>query len=148
MSRHCEAATYFEKNLAPVLTKQLFSPSSVKTCGRFFSNFVAFSENMNFPVFLNISGTITFSTEFPKKNRLLKCFSVYGELNYSYLCTNQKLWCWSRQQLWTQSELPMVGGWWTWKSTQIDLHHIQYWTRSKWHPWLVIDRFFMHWQTV
>ena len=38
------------KNIPPVLMKQLFSPSSIKTSGRFFSNFVAFSENLNFTV--------------------------------------------------------------------------------------------------
>ena len=36
------------KNLPPVLTKQLFLLSSVKTSGRFFSNFVAFSWCLNF----------------------------------------------------------------------------------------------------
>ena len=36
------------KNLPPVLTKQLFLLSSVKTSGRFFQIFVAFSEKLNF----------------------------------------------------------------------------------------------------
>ena len=37
--KHCEKATKFEKNLPPVLTKQLFLLSSVKTSGRFFQFF-------------------------------------------------------------------------------------------------------------
>ena len=37
--RHYEKATKYEKNLPPDLTKQLFLLSSVKTGGRFFSNF-------------------------------------------------------------------------------------------------------------
>ena len=37
--RYYEKDTKFEKNLPPVLTKQLFSLSSVKTSGRLFSNF-------------------------------------------------------------------------------------------------------------
>ena len=37
--KHYEKATKFEKNLPPVLTKQLFLLSSVKTSWRFFSNF-------------------------------------------------------------------------------------------------------------
>ena len=36
------------KNLPPVLTKQLFLLSSVKTSGRFFQIFLAFSEKQNF----------------------------------------------------------------------------------------------------
>ena len=40
--RNYEKATKFEKNLPPVLTKQLFLLSSVKTSGRFFQTFVAF----------------------------------------------------------------------------------------------------------
>ena len=36
------------KNLPPVLPKQLFLLSSVKTSGRFFQSFVAFSEKLNF----------------------------------------------------------------------------------------------------
>ena len=36
------------KNLPPVLTKQMFLLSSVKTSGRFFQIFVAFSEKLNF----------------------------------------------------------------------------------------------------
>ena len=36
------------KNLPPVLTKQLFLLSSVKTSGIFFQIFVAFSEKLNF----------------------------------------------------------------------------------------------------
>ena len=36
------------KNLPLVLTKQLFLLSSVKTSGRFFQNFVAFLEKLNF----------------------------------------------------------------------------------------------------
>ena len=36
------------KNLPPVLTKQLFLLSSVKTSGRFFQIFVAFSEKLDF----------------------------------------------------------------------------------------------------
>ena len=46
--RHYEKATKFEKNIPPVLTKQLFLLSSVKTSGRFFQIFVAFSEKLNF----------------------------------------------------------------------------------------------------
>ena len=46
--RHYEKATKFEKNLPPVLTKQLFLLSSVKTSGRFFQIFVAFSEKLNY----------------------------------------------------------------------------------------------------
>ena len=45
---HYEKATKFEKNLPLLLTKQLFSLSSVKTSGRFFQIFVAFSEKLNF----------------------------------------------------------------------------------------------------
>ena len=41
-SRHCEKATKFENNLPPVLTKQLFLPSNVKTSGRFFHFFGLF----------------------------------------------------------------------------------------------------------
>ena len=37
-----------KKNLPPVLTKQWFLLSSVKTSGRFFQIFVAFSEKMDF----------------------------------------------------------------------------------------------------
>jgi len=44
--RHYEKATKFEKNLPLVLTKQLFLLSSVKTSGRFFQIFVAFSEKL------------------------------------------------------------------------------------------------------
>ena len=36
------------KNLPPVSTKQLFLLSSVKTSGRFFQTFVAFSEKLNY----------------------------------------------------------------------------------------------------
>jgi hypothetical protein len=43
-----EKATKFEKNLPHVLTKQLFLLSSVKTSGRFFQTFVAFSEKLDF----------------------------------------------------------------------------------------------------
>ena len=39
--RHYEKATKYEKNLPPVLTKQLFLISSVKTSERFFQIFVA-----------------------------------------------------------------------------------------------------------
>ena len=47
--RHYEKATKFEKNLPPVLTKQLFLLSSVRTSGRFFQIFVpAFSEKLDF----------------------------------------------------------------------------------------------------
>ena len=46
--KHYEKATKFEKNLPPVLTKQLFLLSSVKTSGRFFQIFVAFSEKLDF----------------------------------------------------------------------------------------------------
>ena len=46
--RYYEKATKFEKNLPPVLTKQLFLLSSVKTSGRFFQIFVAFSEKLDF----------------------------------------------------------------------------------------------------
>ena len=46
--RRCEKATKLEKNLPPVLTKQLFLLSSVKTSGRFFQIFVAFSEKLDF----------------------------------------------------------------------------------------------------
>ena len=46
--RYYENATKFEKNLPPVLTKQLFLLSSVKTSGIFFQIFVAFSEKLNF----------------------------------------------------------------------------------------------------
>ena len=46
--RHYEKATKFEKNLSPVLTKQLFLLSSVKTSGRLFQIFVAVSEKLNF----------------------------------------------------------------------------------------------------
>ena len=42
-----------KKNLLLVLTKQLFLLSSVKTSGRFFQTFVAFSEKLNF----NLLGT-------------------------------------------------------------------------------------------
>ena len=42
-----EKATKFEKNLLPILTKQLFLLSSVKTSGRFFQIFVAFPEKLN-----------------------------------------------------------------------------------------------------
>ena len=37
--RHYEKAAKYEKNLPPVLTKQPFLLSSVKTSGRFFSKF-------------------------------------------------------------------------------------------------------------
>ena len=46
--RHYEKATKFEKNLPPLLTKQLLLLSSVKTSGRFFQIFEAFSEKLNF----------------------------------------------------------------------------------------------------
>ena len=46
--RHYERATKFEKNLPPFLTKQLFSLSGVKTSGRFFQIFMAFSEKLDF----------------------------------------------------------------------------------------------------
>ena len=46
--RHYEKATKFEKNILPVLTKRLFLLSSVKTSGRFFQIFIAFSENLDF----------------------------------------------------------------------------------------------------
>ena len=46
--RHYEKATKYEKNLPPDLTKQLFLLSSVKTGGRFFQIFVAFSEKLDF----------------------------------------------------------------------------------------------------
>ena len=49
--RHYEKATKFEKNfknLPPVLTKQLFLLSSVKSSGSFFQFFVAFSEKLDF----------------------------------------------------------------------------------------------------
>ena len=48
--RYYEKATKFEKNLSPVLTKQLFSLSSVKTSGRFSQIFVAFSEKLDFNI--------------------------------------------------------------------------------------------------
>ena len=48
--RNYEKATKFEKNLPPVLTKQLFLLSSVKTSGRFFQTFVAFWEKLDFMI--------------------------------------------------------------------------------------------------
>ena len=45
---HYEQATEFEKKFPPVLTKRLFLLSSVKTSGRFFQIFVAFSEKLDF----------------------------------------------------------------------------------------------------
>ena len=53
--RHYEQATKFEKSLPPLLTKQLFLLSSVKTSGRFFQNFVAFSEKLDFNTKIHIS---------------------------------------------------------------------------------------------
>ena len=46
--RHYEKAVKFEKNIPPVLTKQLFFHRSVKTSGRFFQFFVAASEKLDF----------------------------------------------------------------------------------------------------
>ena len=46
--RHLEMAIKSEKNLPLVLTKQLFLLSSVKTIGRLFQIFLAFSENLDF----------------------------------------------------------------------------------------------------
>ena len=43
--RHYEQATKLVKNLPPVQTKQLFLLSTVKTSGRFFQIFVAFSQS-------------------------------------------------------------------------------------------------------
>jgi hypothetical protein len=40
-----QSSTIFGK---PALTKQLFLLSSVKTSGRFFQSFMAFSEKLNF----------------------------------------------------------------------------------------------------
>ena len=52
-NRVCKVKTLWEghkiwKNLPPVLTKHLFLHSSVKTSGRFFQIFLAFSEKLNF----------------------------------------------------------------------------------------------------
>ena len=47
-SSFSEKATKIWKNLPPVLTKQLFLLSSVKTRGIFFQIFVAFSEKLDF----------------------------------------------------------------------------------------------------
>ena len=41
-SRYCEKATKFEKNIPPVLTKQLFLPSNVITSGQFFQILLPF----------------------------------------------------------------------------------------------------------
>ena len=46
--KHYEKATKFEKNLPPVLTKQLFLLSSVKTSGGFFSNFCGLLKKLDF----------------------------------------------------------------------------------------------------
>ena len=46
--KHCEKSTNLEINLPLVLTKQLFLLCSVKTSGRLFQIFVAFSEKLNF----------------------------------------------------------------------------------------------------
>ena len=43
------------KNLPPVLTKQLFLLSSIKTSGRFFQIFVAFSEKLDFFILCYVS---------------------------------------------------------------------------------------------
>ena len=53
--RYYEKATKFEKNLPPVLTKQLFLLSSVETSGRFFLIFVAFSEKLDFKLCSNMA---------------------------------------------------------------------------------------------
>jgi hypothetical protein len=46
--RYYDKATKFEKNIPPVLTKQLVLLSSIKTSGRFFKIFVAFSEKLRY----------------------------------------------------------------------------------------------------
>ena len=49
--RHCRTLWEGHKiwnNLLPVLTKQLFLLSSIKTSGRFFQSFVALSEKLDF----------------------------------------------------------------------------------------------------
>ena len=48
--RHYEKATKFWKNIPPLLTRQLFLLSSVKTSERFFQNFVAFSGKLDFNI--------------------------------------------------------------------------------------------------
>ena len=55
------------KNLAPILAKQLFLPSIVKASGRFFSNFMAYWENLNFILkYYWISDFCWYFLEFPK----------------------------------------------------------------------------------
>ena len=52
---YCEKATKFEKNIPLVF----FSLSNVKTSGRIFQIFVAFSENLNFNEFAFVLYTVT-----------------------------------------------------------------------------------------
>ena len=62
--RHYEKAKKLKKSsIIPVLTKQLFLLSSVKTIGRFFQIFVAFLENLSFNVKI-IKMYMIFVTEF------------------------------------------------------------------------------------
>ena len=55
------------KNLPLVLMKQLFLPNSLKTSGIFFSNFVAFSENLNFNMEMIILDLQNFKNWSPNK---------------------------------------------------------------------------------
>ena len=67
-STHCEKAA----NHPTGLTKPLFLPSSVKTSGIFFSNFVAYSENLNFN---NIGTLVWFRVRIlSEKNTFLQLF--------------------------------------------------------------------------
>jgi hypothetical protein len=57
------------------LKEQLFLTSGVKTSGRFFSNFVAFSENLTLPVwfFYNIKNRISGELPYGYKTLVRKC---------------------------------------------------------------------------
>ena len=65
-----EKATKFEKNLPPVLTKQLFLLSNIKTSWRFFQIFVAFSEKLDFmSIFLIFFVSIFLASALPRNLR-------------------------------------------------------------------------------
>ena len=70
--RYYEKATKFEKKIhLCIVTKHLFLLSSVKTVGRFFQIFVAFSEKMDFKALIVQILNSCFLIGWPFKNELI-----------------------------------------------------------------------------
>jgi hypothetical protein len=89
--RHYEKATKFEKNLLPVLSKQLFLLSSVKQVGDFFQIFVTFSEKLDFiKVWLRAIGSfVDTGTDFLIKSGIKPCIHLLKISIFTKSCHRQ-----------------------------------------------------------